>query len=589
MNNNFTWGDNQYKQLPFVSNLNQIKKPQPFSVFDDGFVNYISSCKTETTLIGSNKEFCIFGNFPKEINSQDESKSQQKKKKINFSKISAGELIFLGLSEDGNVYFWGKDLLTKENAKYLYPQIIDSFIKENVIDIACGADQYFVLIEEGALYSFGFQNFESIDDNLQSVFQFFLPSTFSVQEQNKLRWKTISKNVKKIFSGNQVYRYFFVSKDNKLYGAGLNTYGQLGVNDFQTTNSPTLVSLPQEVDEVIDIQCGYYFSVLLANEKGIGRVYSTGSFENGIGLSKDICMFQKIPTLKNENIKQISCGRVHTIALNEANEIYVWGSNRYGQLGIQNSMVTIPTKLEIRGLDKQNELVVHCGPLNSFVFSRNNTSLSSEFAMLLEREEFCDDEIEYKQGKKVVHSLILQLRIGFELIGNLKTILKIHPKEDVDSILQWIYWGKLENKSLQILKKLGLEEKVIESKSFCSGLKRDLQKLFTQDQTKDFSIIAEGKPIKTHKIIIAARSQLFRGMFLHVKDDSNQVHDYSNRKFETIQAFIHYLYFDELENDLPFEVIEEMNNNISEYFQIYSLDYFNKKLSKIRKNKMKNL
>jgi len=44
--------------------------------------------------------------------------------------------------------------------------------------------------------------------------------------------------------------------------------------------------------------------------------------------------------LINKNLKwnQISAGYSHSIGLTEEGEVYVWGSNFYGQLGIENSV-----------------------------------------------------------------------------------------------------------------------------------------------------------------------------------------------------------------------------------------------------------
>ncbi|KAJ5079636.1 di- and tripeptidase dug2-related [Anaeramoeba ignava] len=70
---------------------------------------------------------------------------------------------------------------------------------------------------------------------------------------------------------------------------------------------------------------------------------------------------------------------------------------------------------------------------------------------------------------------------------------------------------------------------------------------YFDDSTKDFTIFVQGKPIKVHKFILLARTDLYRGMFLSVTEDkSNQVNDYSGNSFETVHALIEFLYFAEL-------------------------------------------
>lgn len=43
---------------------------------------------------------------------------------------------------------------------------------------------------------------------------------------------------------------------------------------------------------------------------------------------------EKVDSLSNQVIKDVSCGLFHSLALNEWGQIFAWGQNNHGQLGI---------------------------------------------------------------------------------------------------------------------------------------------------------------------------------------------------------------------------------------------------------------
>ncbi|KAJ5067489.1 speckle-type poz protein [Anaeramoeba ignava] len=123
----------------------------------------------------------------------------------------------------------------------------------------------------------------------------------------------------------------------------------------------------------------------------------------------------------------------------------------------------------------------------------------------------------------------------------------------------------------EFFKEIGFDSNWIKSKSKRKGIIKDLSKLYEEnDSKKDFTIICEEeKEIKVHKLILFLRSELFKGMFqLNIQDKSNQVHDYSEKSFETLNQFIYFLYHDKIEeNKINLKIIEEFED-IKDYFQL---------------------
>ncbi|KAJ5068312.1 protein fem-1 [Anaeramoeba ignava] len=243
-------------------------------------------------------------------------------------------------------------------------------------------------------------------------------------------------------------------------------------------------------------------------------------------------------------------------------------------------------------------------------------SISEDMNKLFKSNEFSDLQIESNDLFKFnVHQLILLTRFNNDksilqkFINNCKTKSKI----EVENVLNFIYTGfpnfdliqetlieisktNLKKPTLlffnmksdkiteeqkqrkerkkgyhlikEFFKEIEIDSNWIKEKKGRKGIIKDLSKLYQENETKDFTIIVKEKGIKVHKLILIIRSELFKGMFLSVKDSSNQVHDYSGKSFETIQQLIYFLYHDEFEETkLTKENIHEFED-LKDYYQL---------------------
>ncbi|KAJ5069534.1 cyclin-dependent kinase inhibitor 2c [Anaeramoeba ignava] len=170
-----------------------------------------------------------------------------------------------------------------------------------------------------------------------------------------------------------------------------------------------------------------------------------------------------------------------------------------------------------------------------------------------------------------------------------KQIEKIQ-KEKQEPILNEIEKQKEIEAGLtyDLFEKTELDLNWIKEKEGIKGILKDFEAFSQQNSTKDFTIIVEEKQIKVHKLILQIRSELFRGMFLSVNDSSNQVHDYSEKSFETINQLIYFFYNDEIdETKIAKENIEEFID-LKDFYQLnqksilgsYLLDFYSESLSK---------
>lgn len=138
-----------------------------------------------------------------------------------------------------------------------------------------------------------------------------------------------------------------------LFAWGLNEHGQLGVGDKLVRQSPVEVKLKVGEEMVpfkkpIAISCGEHHSFVLTE----GGLYAMGSNRFGqlglkmpMGRESMVLFPTKLSFYSYHEVTKILCGEQHTFAL-ARNEIYVWGNNDYGQLGLgDNEHRNRPTKI----------------------------------------------------------------------------------------------------------------------------------------------------------------------------------------------------------------------------------------------------
>lgn len=47
----------------------------------------------------------------------------------------------------------------------------------------------------------------------------------------------------------------------------------------------------------------------------------------------DLCRAEQVDTLETQIIRKVSCGKSHSVAVNDAGHLLTWGGNNHGQLG----------------------------------------------------------------------------------------------------------------------------------------------------------------------------------------------------------------------------------------------------------------
>ncbi|KAJ5076892.1 ynein regulatory complex subunit 5 [Anaeramoeba ignava] len=187
--------------------------------------------------------------------------------------------------------------------------------------------------------------------------------------------------------------------------------------------------------------------------------------------------------------------------------------------------------------------------------------------------EMTDLELSTLDEKILVHSFIFKMRLGNTMLNKLIEVAKSKTEQITRHFCKWIYTGFVINQQFQqdvfeFAQEIGMNEQEFESKSFKKGLINDLIKSYSNQEMNDFKIfVGENEFVEANKGILFARSGLFRSMFLSVKDSSNQVHDYNNKSKQSIQEFIKFLYFEEIDSSTPLNILQEMSE-MDDYYQL---------------------
>jgi alpha-tubulin suppressor-like RCC1 family protein len=151
------------------------------------------------------------------------------------------------------------------------------------------------------------------------------------------------------FTGAGLYdnSSFYITKTGKLYYAGLNPYGFgqgsnviYGRNGFRESQ----ITLVSENEYVVKAYSARFSMYALTN---LGNLYSTGFNKYGqlgIGNIANSAIWNKINLSNVVNFSVSNganpAGYTHCLAVNSSGQLFGWGYNKYGQLGLNDTATT---------------------------------------------------------------------------------------------------------------------------------------------------------------------------------------------------------------------------------------------------------
>jgi len=178
-------------------------------------------------------------------------------------------------------------------------------------------------------------------------------------------WKSIASGLGQIIA---------IKTDGSLWSWGLNSYGQLGVNNTATRSTPVTTLLGGTNWK--SIAGGQLHTVALKTD---GTLWTWGSNTNGqLGVNDITSRSTPVTTLLGgTNWKSISCANSYTVAIKTDGTLWSWGSNSYGNLGVNdNTSRSTPVTTLLGGTNWKS---IACGQFHTVALKTDGTLWSWGF------------------------------------------------------------------------------------------------------------------------------------------------------------------------------------------------------------------
>ena len=274
-------------------------------------------------------------------------KKKRLNKNINWELVKSkfGDLLKLVNYKKRELILWEKYRLNKNNEGFLYNIKDDNFTLNKIFikKFSTNSESIILLTEKNEVFVKGYNTFNKFGYGIEKNIEEFT----NISLLNK-----IPENCQDVVNG---YSFSFYIYEDKVLACGCGEDGRTGTNVTKINNFDKVL-----IDEkVIQVCCTSVSSVFLTES---GNIYTCGySIYNGHNENENILIPKKLIFDSKYKFIKISSGEggYHSGALNENGDVYVWGHNRVGQLGINpREMKEVKRILKLDGDSDDHEIVL---------------------------------------------------------------------------------------------------------------------------------------------------------------------------------------------------------------------------------------
>ncbi|KAK3242768.1 hypothetical protein CYMTET_47552 [Cymbomonas tetramitiformis] len=337
----FAWGRNNAGQLG-LGHLNEVKTPEIVSTFAAkemrrvaaGGANENSELDGFSLVISSSGHLFTFGcNTHGQLGVGDKV-DRSSMVPVNFlvngkvTQVAAGAAFAVAVTGEGQVYSWGANdegqLGHGDLRERVQPELVAGQLsKEEVVAVSTGIAHALVMTKEGSIFTWGSNTRGQLGIGKQVVRQ-----TTPVHIQGAIT------GIKFVWVATGGFHTLAASRSGEVYCWGSNDYGQLGLGDLEERPTPHAILHKFTRSKITRVAAGGRHSVALTEQ---GDIFTWGSNDCGQlgydnkGGRKYVGYPKRIETIRGSRIK---AGHSMSLAVLPSGKVFIWGCNRNGELGL---------------------------------------------------------------------------------------------------------------------------------------------------------------------------------------------------------------------------------------------------------------
>ncbi|XP_065334815.1 RCC1 and BTB domain-containing protein 1-like [Cloeon dipterum] len=350
---------------------------------------------------------------------------------------------------------------------------------------------------------------------------------------------------------SQRFSVFAISDSGSVFAWGANGCGQLGLGTNRQTNIPTKITGKLEEQTVVQVACGEIHTLALTSD---GQVFAFGynSYgQLGLGVEGNFLMSSLFPRkveglLAGSFVTAIACRRNGSLALLKTGEVFIWGAQ------IDDTFITFP--LQVLGLEGVPISRISCGS-NHFLALSNDRKIYAW-------GNNCSGQlgIESADEPKATAEIIPAS------LGRVKEIAAFANSSAALTESNQVYvWGQYNGQNItsptvtshssfdnvfapDTFRPLRPKEDYSEELKMKDTLDECLKRAFNNPDISDFTFIVEENKIHVHKCILMLRCAVFKTMFQgDWKESKASEQKIEGHSFAAFNAFLKYFYTDKLD------------------------------------------
>ncbi|XP_063763057.1 RCC1 and BTB domain-containing protein 2 isoform X1 [Eleginops maclovinus] len=362
--------------------------------------------------------------------------------------------------------------------------------------------------------------------------------------------------------------------DGEVFAWGHNGYSQLGNGTTNHGLTPALVSTNLLSKRVTEVACGSHHTIALTTD---GEVFAWGynnSGQVGSGSTANQPTPRRVSScLQNKVVVNIACGQLCSMAVLDNGEIYGWGYNCNGQLGLGNNG-NQQTPCRIAALQGVNIVQVRAYGETDLIHLKKVQFLFSLICLFLQVTcgyahtlALTDEGMVYAwgansygqlgTGNKSNQALPTLINTDKERMVEVAACHTSHTSAAKTQSGQVLMWGQCRGQAVASphLTHFSSTDDVfacfatpavtwhllsVDGDDYLT-VAQSLKKEFDSPEISDLKFLVDGKCIHVHKALLKIRCEHFRALLNETDEDTLQIHQFS---YLVYRAFLEYLYTD---------------------------------------------